>query len=345
MMTMRSSTLGTFKLAAFGLGSTILLLAPAQAQEKDWDKIAAAAKAEGRLVVYSVDSSLSVRSNAKLFEQRFGIHVDVADLRGGEARSRMMAEQVANRPVADVSIASDTVRSAPADVAALYVKHPPLPNASRLPAQFADDGLLTVTNLILYGLMMNTNLVKPEDMPKSWTDVLDPKWKGKFLSQDPRTGNGTNTTLNVLNAKFGLDFVKRMAEQKMVYTTEINVGERRIAQGEFSGFFGISLRNLLKLDGLPVKGVVPAEGGPFDLNVMALVKGAPHPNAALLFMNFLLSEEAQKTYADNGSVSVTGAKSDVIPAHMRFIQEAKLLGRSDPLGQDKSYALMTEIFK
>jgi len=307
----------------------------------DWNKVEADAKKEGKVVMYTSSGNEDIPNVLKKFEARYGIQTELLRGRGSELRERIRTEFNTKRNVGDVVSSGNTLA---AFDNAVFDRHPPLPNAKRLISPFKDDGLFLSTNIALFTILLNTNLVKPGDEPKSWLDVLDPKWKGKILLDDPRATGQGNGTFMVLADKFGHDFLEKIVKQEPVLTRERSVSARRVAQGEFAMYFAFGPGEFLTMQGLPIKVVVPKEGAPYTSNITAKLAGAPHPNAALLLMNFLLEDEAQDVFADLARKSVTGRVSSVLPDTLKEVISAPLLAEGNPDKVDEMLAVFNKVF-
>ena len=99
---------------------------------------------------------------------------------------------------------------------------------------------------------------------------------------------------------FGKEFHEKLAAQKPVFSRDLANSERRVARGEFPLYLPFSLQNYNNLKGLPIKPIVPAEGRPYVRFDLAMLKNAPHPNAARLFMNHYLEPDSQLVFANAG---------------------------------------------
>jgi len=315
---------------------------PATAPAADWAKVEAAAKKEGAVVLYTTSNSEIVPTIMKKFEARYGIPVDILRGRGSELRERVRTEITSGRTVGDVFHSGNTLRAV--DLGQLQ-KHEPLPNTARLIPLLKDDGYFSPTNIAPFGVLMNTDLVKQQDEPKVWADLLDPKWRGKILVDDPRAPGQGNATVMVLEQKFGREFLDKFAAQNITISTDNAAAERRVAQGEYAFYVGFSLANVLRMRGLPIKGFIPAEGAPYTASVATIIKDAPHPNAARLLLNFILDDAAQTVFSDQANISATGLVSPAIPEDIRKLTQAKLLAEADPFQMDDKIALYKQIFK
>jgi iron(III) transport system substrate-binding protein len=310
----------------------------------EWSAVASAAQKEGKLVIYNgAAATSSTRVIADEFAQRYGIKVEMVDGRPSEIRERLRTEQATNRFIADVSVDGSSVNQPAFNV--VFAPHPPIPNAAKLVAPFADDPLVMPITASRFSILVNTRLVKPADEPKSWADLLDPKWKGKILSDDPRAPGGASIAYSVLLDKLGKDYITQLSAQKLLFSRELKVNERRTAQGEYPIYIPFNLQSMPSLKGLPLKPATPREGFPYVTIVASYVKSAPHSNAARLFMNYLLEPSAQQRYADAGSTSVTGYRSPKLIPELKAVEHVKLMGTIDPAQWEENVKFFTATFK
>ena len=107
--------------------------------------------------------------------------------------------------------------------------------------------------MLKYGILINTRLVTPADEPKSWTDLTDPKWTGKILADDPRALGGGFNAFVAQHDKLGVDFLKKLADQKLMFSRDLRESERRTARGEFPVYAPFLFNDYSSLRGLPIK--------------------------------------------------------------------------------------------
>lgn len=339
----RRKSLGLVVAAAAGVTSGSLLR-PAHAQS-DWDKLVEAARKEGRVVLYTAHVGVKFHADiAAAFQKRYGIAVEILEARASELRERIRTEQAAGRSIGDVSHNGATTTALQLKEGA-FLPHGPLPALAGLQSQFKSDGTRVPLFAIVYGMLVNTRLVPAGSEPKSWKDLLDPRWQGKILSDDVRALGGGSVFFFVTYEKFGPEFHQKLALQNLQFTRDIRESERRVARGEAAIWIPFSAANYPPLKGLPVKAVVPSEGATYVRYEAALLKGAPHPNAARLFMNYLIEKDAQAIYANGGNVPVIEGATVGAAPEVRELIEVKLLGTTDAERQNDMLKAAKEIYK
>ena len=341
------STFLTRRAALLGLaaGSAMLSASDLARAEDEWGKIVAAAKKEGHVVLYSAFVGLATHQQLrKDFEAAYGITVDILEARASEVRERIRIEQAAGRFVADVSENGRTTTTLQIAQDHVFEPYGPLPGLGHLKAEFKSDEMRLPVFAIVYGILVNTRLVKTEDEPRSWRDLADPKWKGKILSDDFRALGGGGVLFYVLEEHFGREFLEKLAKQDIKFSREIPANERRIARGELPIYIPDSLTSIPGLKGLPVKLVAPTEGLPYIGYDLALLKKAPNPNAGRLLMEYYLSQKVQQSFADLGLLPVTLDTVSQVDASVADLEKSKLLGTTDATRMDTMLALAREIF-
>jgi iron(III) transport system substrate-binding protein len=313
--------------------------------QDDWAKAADAAKKEGKLVIYTASiGSPSLKAVTKAFEQKYGIAVELFEARASEVRERVRVEQAAGRFLGDVHHnGSTTTWLMMRD--GNFQPHGPVPNIKNIVPPYEADDIRVPAEVISYGLMINRSLVKPGDEPKSWKDILDPRWTGKILSDDYRALGGGAVFFVVMHNTFGKEFLEKLATQKPVFSRDIQNSERRVARGEYPLYLPFSLQDTNTLKGLPIKPIVPVEGRPYVRFDLAMLKNAPRPNAARLFMNFYLEPEQQIIYANAGYNPVVKGVIEKTIEELRPLLATKALGTTVPERQDAMLELAKQIFK
>ena len=290
----------------------------------------AAAKAEGKVAHYSSNDLTLATTLAKRFETLYpGITVQLE--RSGAERNyqRVSQEYASNIRVVDVVTSSDVsylVNWKKSGWLTPYVTE----EAMRLlPDAREADGFYTKETFSLMVPAYNSKLVTAADAPKSWADLLDPKWKGRMVKAHPGYSGNIMTGTYALSKALGWGYFEKLAKQQIMQVQSAVDPSQRVAQGErlvaADGAENAAFR--VNRKGGPVTIIYPAEGSPSVPVAVSVMAAAPHPNAARLLVHFILSGEGQQILADYGGRSFL--PSVTVPDGLRATDQLKLL-HSDP---------------
>ncbi|HEY3679975.1 MAG TPA: extracellular solute-binding protein [Bradyrhizobium sp.] len=319
--------------------------APASAEDASWDAVVAAAKQEGKVVVYNMSLGAPYwLAVVKSFEQKYGISVESLDLRASELVERIRTEQSAGRFLGDTEMVSTTMIEEQLKNGDFIQKLPPVPNAANVRPPFKTTDYSVPAFVQPMGILINTRMVKDADVPASWDDLNAPKWKGKLLSDDMRPLGSGNTLFAILQKTMGADFNEKLAEQKPVFSRDMRNDARRVARGEYPIYITQVFALASDLKGLPVKVVIPKEGAPYAQMDLAMLKSAPHPNAARLFIQHFLSVESQLKYANAWMLPVVQAAADQADAEAKPFANAKLIGPAKLAERPDMMALARKLY-
>ena len=286
-----------------------------------------AAKKEGKVVWYTSLVLPSAERVAKLFETAYpDIKVEVHRTGSQRILQRVMQELSANIKNVDVIHTSDAGHYVLLKDKKLLAKYTPA-GVEGFPAGFKDKdgyyyGLRATVNAIFY----NTKSMSAAEAPKTWKDLLDPKWKGKMVTAHPGYSGVIATHVLALVHLHGWEYFKALADNKLMIvqsandpSTVVSSGERVVAAngGDYSAY-------QLKKKGNPIEIVYPKEGVPLVVSPTAITAFAPHPNAARLFTDFTFTREVQQVMADSEGL-YTGHPEVKYPADKPKLNELKLL--------------------
>jgi iron(III) transport system substrate-binding protein len=299
-----------------------------------------AARKEGRVVWYtSVDLPLAERI-AKSFEAKFsGVACRVE--RSGAERifQRIGQEYASNIRAVDVVNSSDAAHLIVWKANGWLEPFVPEDVAMHFPEDHKDpDGTFASFRVFLCPVAYNTDLVKAEDAPQSYADLLDPKWSGKIVKAHPGYSGTILTATFQMVRDIGWDYFERLAQQRVMQVQsaadppkKLALGERAVmADGVEYGVFQA------KEMGRPIEPVYPREGTPLIVGPNALFKGAPNPNAARLLQCYMFTAECQQLGIDYGGLRSVHALTREKPGR-KPLTEIKLM-KDDPAGVEKQSA-------
>lgn len=167
---------------------------------------------------------------------------------------------------------------------------------------FDPDGFYYPTAAGLVVLAYNTKKVKPEDAPKNWPDLLAPKWRNQVSIGHPAFSGYVGTWVVLMRKLYGWDYFEKLEKNRPQIGRSINDTVTMLNAAERTVAAGPSATTLKSADkGNPVAIVYPTDGALLMISPSAVMANAPHPNAARLFMEFLLGiEHAQLQVRDRG---------------------------------------------
>ena len=289
-------------LASSALAAFATRVAAAPAAEAVTPALIEAAKKEGKLAFYTAMDLPVAEKFAKAFEAKYpGVAVRVERSGAERVFQRIAQEQASNIRAVDVVNTADAAHLIVWKRSGWLDAYVPEDVARHFPAEHRDpDGTSALTRVWLSSLGYNTNLVKPEDAPKSFADLLDPKWSGKMVKAHPAYSGTIMTATFQIARDLGWGYLEKLAKQKIMQVQSSTDPPKKLALGERAVMADGNDYNLIQLKerGQPVEVVYPSEGTPFVTGPTAIFKSAPSPNAARLFQSYLHSREGQQLLVD-----------------------------------------------
>jgi len=322
--------------------------------QSEWERTVAAAKREGRLTLYLYQGDGELSAVADAFHQRYPeIAVTTVPGRGNQLGPRLMAERRAGKYLADLYIGGPTT---PYTVLYQAKIIEPIRPALILP-EVLDESLwwegrhhyidpensyifVFVGSVSAGYVSYNTALMNPADFRSYW-DLLHPRWKGKVLSKDPKVSGSQRIGVRIFyyTPELGAEFLRRLySTMDVTLTQEIRQATDWLAQGKFALCFFCSDVRKARSQGLPVdefrterwKETKATSAG--SIGSLVLLSQAPHPNAARLFINWLLSREGQIAFQKIANSPINAEESmridipkDPIPPEDRRVEGMKYL--------------------
>jgi iron(III) transport system substrate-binding protein len=242
----------------------------------------------------------------KSFEAKYpGIAVRVERTGAERVFQRIGQEYAANIHAVDVANSSDAAHLIVWKKAGLLEPFVPEDVAKFYPAEHKDpDGNFASFRVWLSIIAYNTNLVKKEDAPKSFADLLDPKWKGKIVKAHPGYSGTIMTATYQMQRDLGWEFFEKLAKQNIMQVQSSADPPKRLALGERAVQADGNEYNIFQIkekDG-PVEPVYATEGSPLIVGPTGMFKAAPNPNAAKLFTAYSFTPECQQLIIDVGGL-------------------------------------------
>ena len=281
-----------------------------------------AARQEAKVILYSSMDLPVGEKLGKAFEAQYpGIAVQIE--RSGSERlfQRVAQEFSSNIHAADLINSSDASHFIPWKKSGWLAPFVSEDMVRYFPGEYRDpDGMFATTRIWLSSIAYNTNLVKPEDAPKSFADLLDPKWAGKMVKGHPAYSGTIMTATFQMVRELGWEYFEKLAKQRVMQVQsstdppkKLSLGERAVmADGNEYGVV------LLKEAGQPVEPVYPTEGTPTISGPTGIFAAAPHPNAARLFQAWLHTRQTQQFFIDFTAQYSVRAQVQSKPGRRKF---------------------------
>jgi iron(III) transport system substrate-binding protein len=261
-----------------------------------------AARREGKVVFYTAMDLPVGERLARAFEAKYpGIPVRV-ERTGSERLFQRIGQEFASRIyAADVVNSADAAHFIVWKRDGLLAPFVPQEVAQHFPAEHRDgDGMYATARVWLSVIGYNTSLVKSEEAPKSFADLLDPKWAGKIVKGHPSYSGTIMTATFQIARDLGWEYFERLAKQRVMQVQSSTDPPKKLALGERAVMADGNDYNLIQLKeaGQPVEPIYAAEGTPLIVGPNGVFANAPNPHAARLFQSFVLSAEGQQILVD-----------------------------------------------
>ena len=284
--------------ALVGLVALAAFFASVQAHAAD-PALVEAARKEGKVVWYTtLIVNQAIRPLKEAFEKKYpGIELQYSRADESPTAAKILEEGVAGRIQADIF--DGITNMIPLKRARLLARYA-LPTAGQYPPELKDaDGYWNALLLYVFTPGINTTLVPKDQAPKTYRDLLDPKWKGKMAWNPSSMAGAIGFVGNILISmgdERGMEYLRALAQQKVV---NIEASARAILDQVIAGEYPIGLMMFNHHTVISAQKGAPSdwlkmEPVPVALDAAGILKDAPHPNAARLLIEFLTSEDGQK---------------------------------------------------
>ncbi len=323
---------GIHRFRALALAMAVLLAAalPAFAQDASLltyagpdrtQKILAAAKKEGAVTLYTTLAANNLRALVGPFEEKYGIKVTIWRASTGKVLQRAVSEAAAARYEVDaIHFGSPQLEALHRENILQPVKSPVLRELSAGAVPTHHEWAATI--LQIYVQVYNTKLIKKEDLPRTYEDLLDPKWKGKLGIENeawPWYARLAKEMGEERSAKLFGDIVAANGMTAHRGETALNnlviAGDVPLALTDYEHIAQSSKKKGAPIDWFALKPTIARANG------IGIARHAPHPNAALLFYDYMLSADgAQKAFGALGYVPTNTKLPSDLPKDLRVVQ-------------------------
>jgi len=331
------------RIALLVLFAASLFSFPAYSQENT-QKIVEAARKEGEVVWYTTMSSDQSNAFMARFQQKYPfLKPSVIRLGGSALLNRILTEAKAGKNFFDVVHGTGEIVLPLMEMGLLapYLS----PERKMVPDDLKDNkGFWTSVYVNSVVLGYNTNLLKGQPIPRTYSDLLQPRWKGRKISVDDTYATFLQGLISAWGKDKALDYLRKLAEQDPVVMRGSTVRVQLAAAGEFP--LVIAYANIIQYlaeKGAPVDWVA-LEPAVISVNTVMAGAKAMHPNAARLFIDFTLSKEGQEKLWDFQRIP---ARSDVEPKPARLFRGYKryVVHPEEMQNLDETAKLYSQILK
>ena len=299
--------------AAVAIGLALVCGSPALAQGFTPDPVdVAAAKKEGMVSWYTSTQVQLAQALATKFQANTGIRVQLLRTGGSAVLRRIQSEIKAGKAGADVLTFSDAGAADAMAAQGLFVPFKPAGFDKVVDEAKDKDGRWIAQRIEISGIPVRTDKVAEAERPKTWSDLKHPKYKGMMVMPDPSFTAIQLVVVTTLSRMLGWDYYKALrANDTMIVPGHQQVFQTLLAGERVIGAEGSDPRGYNKGEPLPHLAMIfPTEGSLFISSPMAILKGTPRLNAAKLFIQFMLTPEAQTIIAGSGR---NPSRNDIAP--------------------------------
>lgn len=303
---------------------------------EDMNAIYEAAKKEGEVNLYGSMNEREAGPLNELFEKMYpGVKVNYLRASETQLLSRILTEARANKHNFDTFMSTSAVSAKPAGLSQAWVP----PDSKNIPPEFKDaDGHYYAVYINYNVVQYNTKKISKDELPKTYEDLLNPKWKNQMVI-DESDFEWFKLEMDLMGKDKALDLFKKIAANGVTSRDGHGLIADLIAAGEYT----LAVNNYLNLVERTKR-----EGGPTDwvaiqpvpvfFGAVTMSKNPPHPNAAKLYTNFVLSKEGQEFMRKTGRIP---SRSDIDTDPPGIVKGIKVI----PLKESLDGAKLDEVVK
>jgi iron(III) transport system substrate-binding protein len=308
------------------------LALPTLARAQGADGLVDAAKKEGTAVWHTSIDLPVAQKMVSAFEAKYpGVRIQLERSGAERVLQRIEQEYASNLKVADIVESSDISMFIGWKKKGWLAPYVPAAVKQYWPDDERDpDGQFATVRAALSVLAYNTRQVKPEDAPKSFADLLSPKWRSRIVKAHPGYSGTILTSTFATEKALGWGYFEQLAKQRVMQVQSASEPPKKVAQGERSLMMDGNeyVVTYLKENGNPIEVIYAAEGSPVIDGSVAVMAQAPHPSAARLYAEFLFSADCQQVMSDAGGMRSFHPDVKLAPGR-KPMKEIKLL-HADP---------------
>lgn len=307
---------------------SISAIATKASWEEEWENVLREAKKEGKVVVYSALGVETTTYLRKAFKEKYGVDAEFMSGVGVQMAQKLLTERKAGLNLVDIYQGSASIMLnilkpiealEPIEPALILpeIKDPRMWLGGKMDFVDQDRTIFPYFAYVSTPMARNTNLVKQEDI-KSYRDLLTPRWKGKISIGDVTVPSAASYWFAVNVEIMGLDYMRELVKQEPVVVRDWRLQMEWLAQGKYPVTIAPhpDTYATFKREGAPIDHFITSEGSykAAGTGQVSLIKGAPHPNAARLYLNWLLGREAQTLHSKISLIP--SARVDVPTDHL-----------------------------
>ena len=303
-------------LAAFALLFSVSCIGLNQVNAAS-EKLIQSAKKEGKVVLYHSLSRRVLKKLVKGFEKKYGIDVKWTRKGTGGIIRMVTAEKMAGALKCDIVSTGDPTVFIRWQKEGLLKKYISTNTSSFHKGLANPEGWITPSRTTIGSMGYNTKNVKDSEAPKSWKDVLDPKWKGRLAIVDPRKSGPARWWMAGMVKRFGWEYFQELAKNKPLLLKATSTAALALINGEADVLVIANEHDLVrrKAKGQSVSPSYPKEGISKKTSPVAICANPPNPNAAKLWIDWESSAKMQALMTKDGGYPPT--RTDVKSYHPR----------------------------
>ena len=288
------------------------------------------AKKEGEVVWYTSQlDDVGYNETRKAFNEKYGVKLTIVSGASGGVYQRLAQDMQMGTARADVLSTATVGHFIDLKKQGQLVRYVPDNLVKVDPAfrNYGDDNFYHPTVFTLLAIAYNTNKVSSAEAPKSWKELLDPKWQGKIAMGHPGFSGTIAEWAATMVKLYGWDYFETLNKRAPLIGRSVNDGITSIVSGERLVTPTLASSALASGNqGNPIKLSYPEDGAVLVIQPSAILKTAPHPNAAKLLLEFLLDQEFGRIAMQSG-MAATIMDAPMVPG-LRKMSEIKFLAQS-----------------